>query len=58
LAADAPVTALDLFDDDPGHAAHVLAFDLHHRVGQLLDHLLLLVVAEDAFDDLDVDEWH
>jgi hypothetical protein len=33
-------------------------FDLHHRVGQLLDHLLLLVVAEDAFDDLDVDEWH
>ena len=28
--------------DDPGHLAHVLTFDLDHRVGQLLDHLALL----------------
>src|SRR6476661_963151 len=58
LAPDAPVPALDLFDDDPGHRAHVLTLDLDHRVGELLDDLLLLVVIEDAFDELDVDERH
>src|SRR3954447_15298015 len=54
LAADAPVAALDLVDDDPGHAAHVLTFDLDHGVGDLLDHRALLIVVEDAFNDLHV----
>src|SRR3954471_18336188 len=58
LAAEAPVTALDLVDHDPGHAAHVLTLDLNHRVGELLDHLRLLVVVEDTFDETDVDEGH
>src|ERR1700750_171078 len=58
LTADAPVPALDLLDDDPGHGAHVLTLDLDHGVGELLDDLLLLMVVEDAFDELDVDERH
>src|SRR3954454_13650672 len=56
LAAHAPVAALDLVDDDPRHAAHFLTFDLDHRVGELLDHLLLLALIEDTLDEPDVDE--
>src|SRR5918994_7952271 len=58
LAADAPVAACDLLDDDPGHRAHVLALDRHHRVGEALDDLVLLVGREDVLDELDVDERH
>src|ERR687898_2337882 len=58
LAADAPVAACDLLDDDPGHRAHILAFDRDHRVGEALDDLALLVGREDVLDELDVDEWH
>jgi hypothetical protein len=43
LAADAPVAAADLLDDHPGDLAQVLAFDRDHGLGQLLDHLLLLL---------------
>jgi hypothetical protein len=28
---------------DPSHAAHILAFDRRYRVGQFLDHLMLLL---------------
>src|ERR1044072_627036 len=58
LAPQRPVPALDLLDDHPRDAAHVLTLDLDHRVGELLDHLLLLVLIEDALDELDVDERH
>ena len=41
LAADCPVSALHLVDHDPGDSAHVLAFDLDHRVCEALgDHRL------------------
>src|SRR3954462_6673253 len=58
LAAQAPVAALDLVDDDPGHAAHVLALDLNHGVGQALDHRTLLLVVENALDHLHIDHRH
>src|SRR4051812_6037053 len=58
LTADAPVAALDLLDDDPGHPAHVLALDLDHGVGQLLDHRILLRVVEDTLDHLHVHQRH
>jgi hypothetical protein len=44
--------------DDPGHRAHVLAFDRDHRVSEALDDLAFLVGREDVLDELDVDEWH
>jgi hypothetical protein len=44
--------------DDPGHRAHVLAFDRDHRVGEALDDLALLVGREDVLDERDVDDWH
>src|ERR1700734_2618174 len=43
LAADAPVSALDLLDDHPGDRAQVLALDLDHGLGKLADHLALLL---------------
>src|SRR4029079_14396575 len=58
LAADAPIAAGDLEHTHPGHAAHCFAFYLDHRIGHLADHLLLLTLVEDAFDELDVNEWH
>src|SRR5664279_6592570 len=58
LTADAPVTAADLFDDDPGDRPHVLAFDVDNRLGETLDDVVLLLGGEDVFDDFDVDEWH
>ena len=58
LAADAPIAALDLFNDNPGHPAHVLAFDRDHRIGQRLDHLPLLRLGEDALDQLYLNQWH
>src|SRR5258706_299509 len=58
VAGDAPVAALPLLDDNPGDRAHVLAFDLHHGVGQPTHHVLLLLGGEDPLDDLDVDERH
>src|SRR3954454_13499295 len=58
VTGDAPIAALDLLDHAPGDLAHVLALDRHHRVGQTLDDLLLLIAREHAFDELDVDERH
>src|SRR5687767_6558277 len=58
VARDAPVAGGDLFDDAPGDRARVLAFDLHHRVGEAANDLLFLVGGEDALDDLHIDQWH
>src|SRR5688572_33343913 len=58
VAGDRPVAGGDLFDDAPGDRAHVLALDLHHRVGEPADDLLLLLGGEDVFDDLHADQWH
>src|SRR3954452_18063587 len=53
VAVDAPVAALDLLDDDPGDRAQRLTLDVYHRVGEPGDHLALLEIGEDAFDELD-----
>src|SRR3954447_17153655 len=58
LAADGPVAALDLVDHAPRDAAHVLALDADHRVGEPLGDLRLLLRREDALDEPDVDERH
>src|SRR5215207_3637568 len=58
VARDAPVAAADLIDDAPRHRTHVLALDLHHRVGETADDLLLLLGGEDVLDDLDLNERH
>src|ERR1700730_2624755 len=55
VAAAAPVTALDFLDHDPGDRSHVLAFDLHHGVGEPANDVVLLLGGEDSFDDLDVE---
>ena len=49
---------LDIFDVDPGDLAHGLAFDGHHGVGQLPDHLLLLLGRKYILDDFYVDDRH
>src|ERR1700691_4124045 len=51
VAGDAPVAAFHFLDDHPGDLAHVLAFDLHHGVGQPAHHVLLLLGGEDPLDD-------
>src|SRR5262249_41244652 len=58
MAADSPVTTLDLVDHNQRYLAHVLAFDRYHRVRELADHLLLLARRENAFDQSDVNKWH
>src|SRR5580704_17028357 len=58
VAGDAPVSTLDLLDDDPRHRTQGLAFDVHHRVGEPADHVALLALIEHAFDHLDVYQGH
>src|SRR4051794_32200193 len=58
LAANAPCAAGEFLNPHPGDAPHGLALDRHHGVGDLLDHLSLLIRREDAFNELNVDEWH
>jgi hypothetical protein len=48
LTADAPVATVDLLDDHPGDASHVLSFDRDHRIGEALDDLSLLLGCEDS----------
>jgi hypothetical protein len=54
IATNAPVAALDLFDNHPRYWPQVLAFDRYHRIGQLADYLLLLLGREHAFDYFDI----
>ncbi len=56
LPPDAPVTALELLYQDPGHLAHVLAFYVDHSVGHPGNDLPLLCLREYALDELDVDQ--
>src|SRR5262249_12458651 len=58
FAAHGPVAALDFLDDHPGDGAHVLPFDGDHRVGDLADHLALLRLGEDPFNQLDLNHGH
>ncbi len=58
MASNSPVTALDFLDGDPGDLAQRFTLDSHHGVGELGNHLLLLVRGEDAFDELYIDERH
>src|ERR1700733_5133625 len=51
LAADSPIAALDFVDLHPSHAAHVLALDRYHRIGQSRDHLVFLLGSEHVLDD-------
>src|SRR6266576_3277874 len=40
------------------HSPHVLAFDRDHGIGQLLDDLSLLILAENVLDDSNLNERH
>jgi hypothetical protein len=51
VAADTPVATVDFLDCDQV-TCRMDSPDLHHRVGELADHLLLLVRAKDTLDDL------
>src|SRR5882672_12613047 len=58
LTADAPIAARDFGSLDPGDAAHVLAFDRHHGVGEFADHLALLLGIEHVLDDVNLYQRH
>src|SRR5262249_38038716 len=58
LPADRPFTAFGFVDAHPGHWPHRLAFDGDDRLGNFLNHALLLLGCENAFDELDIDEGH
>ena len=58
VASDSPVAAVDFLDGHPGDLTHRLALDADHGVGQLGDHLALLVGCEDTFDKFDVYKRH
>jgi hypothetical protein len=50
LAADAPFAAAHLLDRHPGDTVQGLALHLDHRVGQLVNDLLLLLGGEHLLD--------
>jgi len=52
VAGNAPLSARDLFDSYPSDGAHGFAFDADHRVGKLLDDLLLLCRPEYTLNQL------
>src|SRR5262245_21451603 len=58
LAAHRPVAALYLVDEHPGEPTQVLSLDAHHGICDSLNDGLLLLLREDPFDELDVDQWH
>src|SRR5207244_13359775 len=58
LTADAPIAARDFGNLDPGDAAHALAFDRHHGVRELADHLALLLGIEHVLDDVNLYQRH
>src|SRR5690348_11713156 len=57
-SAHAPGTAGDLFDDHPRDAAKGFAFHRQRRVGDALDHRLLLCRREQTFQCANGDQWH
>src|SRR5262249_11853536 len=50
--------AFHLLDHAPGDGTHGLALDRHHGVGELADDLALLFLAENVFDDANLNERH
>ena len=58
LAADCPISALELIDADPGNWPHILALHVNHRLGHPCDEILLLCGAENVLDHIDRNEWH
>src|SRR3546814_4546567 len=52
LTTDAPLSAGNLLDADPGDPAHGFALNADHGIGDLLDHRALLVLVEHAFAEL------
>src|SRR5262249_11709142 len=58
LSAHRPVAALYLVDEHPGELTQVLSLDAHHGICDSLNDGLLLLLREDPFDELDVDQWH
>jgi hypothetical protein len=58
LAADAPLAARDFWNSDPAYAAHVLAFDRHHRIGLFLNYLTLLLAIEYVLDRMNFYQSH
>src|SRR5450432_92085 len=58
LAADPPIAAFDFVDLDPGHTAHVLAFDRYHRIGESRDHLRFLLGSEHVLDYAYLNQRH
>ena len=53
FSADAPITASRFFYDDHGLVSKAFALDADERIGDLLDHLSLLRVRENSFDQFD-----
>src|SRR5438445_742089 len=52
------IAARDFGNLDPGDAAHALAFDRHHGVRELADHLALLLGIEHVLDDVNLYQRH
>jgi len=58
VPADRPIAAMHLFQHAPGHPAHVLTLDRHHRIGEFLYDLPTLRARENALNHLHIDKWH
>src|SRR5215469_9460893 len=54
VPADRPIAAVHLFQYAPGHPAHVLTLDRHHRIGEFLHNLPALRAGENALNHLDI----
>src|SRR5215469_5694747 len=55
VTADRPIATVHLFQHAPGHPAHVLTLDRHHRIGEFLHNLLALRAGENTLNHLDID---
>jgi hypothetical protein len=58
ITDDAPLAALDLFDDHSGERSYVLAFDRSDRLGQPANHVSPLRRREETFTYTYVDQWN
>src|SRR5215472_5569637 len=58
VTADRPIAAVHLFQHAPGHPAHVLTLDRHHRIGELLHNLPALRAGENTLNHLDINQRH
>jgi hypothetical protein len=58
LAANRPIAAFKFVDADPSYWAHVLAFNLDHRLRDFGNKFLLLILGENILDHINGNEWH